>query len=390
MEKKLSLGIIVPTIDNGQLILQELLLKKLNERYNMTIFVLSDKIEKNKNFDKNQLVFLNMEISNSLLKFPMKYYNKINKLKYFKRKHDIDSCISFGKKANIFNALSSEDETTILNITEAYDDSFVMDQFVKRMYKKADKIIVNTRKAKIFVQKDYHIDKENVFLIEDILPIDQISEMAAEKVDDKLSKFFEYKVIVNKGDLIAEKGQWHLIKAFFRLKEKMEDLKLLIIGNGPLYDELNELISSMKMEEQIKIIKNIENPYKYLIRSDVFVLSSQKENNTNSLLDAMACARPVISTTCFDDIIRLLSPNNYIKDIDEAFSAEYGILVPTATNPFNANSKVLNKKEIVLSDAIFTLLNDYETYDKYMEQSARRAVAFSADNIIKRWSRIIG
>jgi len=390
MEKKLSLGIIVPTIDNGQLILQELLLKKLNERYNMTIFVLSDKIEKNKNFDKNQLVFLNMEISNSLLKFPMKYYNKINKLKYFKREHDIDSCISFGKKANIFNALSSEDETTILNITEAYDDSFVMDQFVKRMYKKADKIIVNTRKAKIFVQKDYHIDKENVFLIEDILPIDQISEMAAEKVDDKLSKFFEYKVIVNKGDLIAEKGQWHLIKAFFRLKEKMEDLKLLIIGNGPLYDELNELISSMKMEEQIKIIKNIENPYKYLIRSDVFVLSSQKENNTNSLLDAMACARPVISTTCFDDIIRLLSPNNYIKDIDEAFSAEYGILVPTATNPFNANSKVLNKKEIVLSDAIFTLLNDYETYDKYMEQSARRAVAFSADNIIKRWSRIIG
>src|SRR6056297_165004 len=390
MEKKLSLGIIVPTIDNGQLILQELLLKKLNERYNMTIFVLSDKIEKNKNFDKNQLVFLNMEISNSLLKFPMKYYNKINKLKYFKRKHDIDSCISFGKKANILNALSSEDETTILNITEAYDDSFVMDQFVKRMYKKADKIIVNTRKAKIFVQKDYHIDKENVFLIEDILPIDQISEMAAEKVDDKLSKFFEYKVIVNKGDLIAEKGQWHLIKAFFRLKEKMEDLKLLIIGNGPLYDELNELISSMKMEEQIKIIKNIENPYKYLIRSDVFVLSSQKENNTNSLLDAMACARPVISTTCFDDIIRLLSPNNYIKDIDEALSAEYGILVPTATNPFNANSKVLNKKEIVLSDAIFTLLNDYETYDKYMEQSARRAVAFSADNIIKRWSRIIG
>jgi len=103
----------------------------------------------------------------------------------------------------------------------------------------------------------------------------------------------------------------------------------------------------------------------------------------------MACARPVISTTCNDDIINLLSPKNYVQRISEPFMAEYGILVPPATNSLNTKSKVLNKNEIILSDAIFKLLNDYETYDKYMEQSAHRAVDFSPENIAKKWNEII-
>lgn len=389
MEKKLNLGVIISDLDNGHLQSRNLLIKKLADKYNLKIFVLSGNQRKNEFFNKENLIFLNMDLSNSILTFPINYYNNINELKDLKRKYRIDRSISFGKKANILNVLSNIDEKLILYIEQTYDDSFVLEKFIKRMYKKADKIVVNSEPKKSFICNEYKFSEDDVAVIENILPIDEISKKAAEEVEDKLDYFFENKVLINYGELLENKGQWHLIKAFFRLREKMDNIKLMIIGDGPLYEDLNELIKSMNMKDDIKIIKEFDNPYKYLIRADIFVLSSQMEYNKANVLDAMACARPVISTTCLDDIIKLLSPNNFVQRISEPFMAEYGILVPVASNPLNTKSKVLNKNEIVLSDAIYKLLNDYESYDKYMEQSARRAVDFSPENIANKWEDVI-
>jgi len=389
MEKKLNLGIIVPNLDNGDLLSERLLIKQLMNKYNIKIFVLSGSNKDIDYFDNKNLVFLNMDLSNSLLTFPINYYNNINDLKDLKRKHRINISISFGKKANILNVLSNVKEKTILNVNESSDDTFVLEKFIKRIYKKADRFIVDSKDKKAFLSNDYKINKKDISIIEDILPIDEISEKAARDIEEELEDFFKHKVLINYGDLTEYKGQWHLIKAFFRIKEKIDDVKLLIIGNGPLYKKLDELIQSMNMEDDIKIIREFKNPYKYLIRADIFVLSSHQEFGKANVLDAMACARPVISTTCNDDIINLLSPKNYVQRISEPFMAEYGILVPPATNSLNTKSKVLNKNEIILSDAIFKLLNDYETYDKYMEQSAHRAVDFSPENIAKKWNEII-
>lgn len=389
MEKKLNLGIVVSTLDDGFLQSRKLLIKELADKYNIKIFVLSGNNKENGYFDKDKLVFLNMNLSNSILAFPINYYKQINELKDLKRKHRIQKCLSFGKKSNILNVLSSVDDETIINIDETYDDTFVLEKFIKRMYKKADRIVVNTIIKKHFLTREYKIDREDIFVIETILPIDDISEKAAQDVDEKFEEFFDQRVLINYGKLIENKGQWHLIKAFFRIREKMDNVGLLILGDGPLYEELKELIHSMNMEQEIKIIKDFNNSYKYLIRSDLFVLSSHKETDSTVLLDAMACARPVISTTCFEGIINLLSPKNYVQNISEPFMGEYGILVPVAKNPLNTNSKVLNKNEIVLSNTIYKLLNDYELYDKYMERSARRAVSFSPEKISKKWEAVI-
>lgn len=389
MEKKLNLGIIVPNLDNGRLLSERLLIKQFADKYNIKIFVLAGSNKENEYFDKENLIFLNMDLSNSILTFPINYYNNINELKDLKRRYRINKSLSFGKKANILNVLSNVNEKIILNVNESKDDTFVLEKFIKRMYKKADRIVVDSKNKKVFLSNDYKIDKKDIAVIEDILPIDEISEKAAENVEENLESFFKHKVIINYGELAEYKGQWHLIKAFFRIKEKKDDVRLLIIGNGPLYKKLDELIKSMNMEDDIKIIREFDNPYKYLIRSNVFVLSSHQEYSKANVLDAMACARPVISTTCMDEIINLLSPKNYVQRISEPFMAEYGILVPPATNPLNTKSKVLNKNEIILSDAIFKLLNDKEIYEEYMEKSAYRAVNFSPENIAEKWDEVI-
>ncbi|MCF8000616.1 MAG: glycosyltransferase [Halanaerobiales bacterium] len=385
MEKNSNLSILVPNLGNSLLFSKKLLIRELAEKYDAKIFVLSGNQNDTDFFDEERVIFLNMEITSSFIKIPVNYYNNINELKDLKKKYRINRSISFGKKANILNVLSRTGEEIILNVEETYDDSFVLEKFIKNMYKKAEKIVVGTKRKQDYIIAQYKFKKENVFIMEDILPIDQISEEAAAEIDDNLKEFFENKVLINYGNLTEDNGQWHLIKAFFRIKEKFDDVKLLILGEGPLYEELNNLINSMNMEEDINIINKFNNPYKYLIRSDIFVLSSHHEEGKDRVLDAMACARPIISTTSSDEIINLLSPTNYVKNINEPFLAEYGILVPVATNSLNTSSKVLNKKEVILSSAIFKLLNDYEIYDEYMEQAAKRAVDYSAENIVNKW-----
>jgi hypothetical protein len=69
--------------------------------------------------------------------------------------------------------------------------------------------------------------------------------------------------------------------------------------------------------------------------------------------------------------------------------AEYGILVPVSENELNTRSKVLNRNEIILSNAIFKLLNDYQLYDNYMEKSARKAIEFSVKSTADRWTKVI-
>ncbi len=385
MEKQLNLGILIPNLDSGFSFSKKLLISELAKKYKSKIFVLSGNQNEAGFFDEEKLIYLNLDITSSLLKIPINYYNNINELKDLKRKYRINKTISFGKKANLLNALSKSSDEIILNIEKTYDDSFVLEKFLKGLYKKADKIVTGTKRNRDYILDQYKFKKENVYLMESILPIDQISEEAAVEIEDDLTEFFENKVLINYGRLSKDKGQWHLIKAFFRIKEKVNNVKLLILGEGPLYKKLNDLIKSMNMEEDIIIIDKFDNPYKYLIRSDIFVLSSHNEEDKDRVLDAMACARPIISTTSSDEIIKLLSPSNYVKNINEPFLGEYGILVPVAENSLNTSSKVLNKKEVILSDAIFKLLNDYKIYDEYMEQAAKRAVDYSAENIVAQW-----
>ena len=260
MEKNLNLGILVPNLGDGLLFSKKLLIRELAEKYNTKIFVLSGNQNETDIFEKERVIFLNMDITSSFIKIPINYYNNINELKDLKRKYRINKCLSFGKKANILNVLSKTGEEIILNIEHTYDDSFVLEKFIKNSYKKADKIVVGTKRKKNYIIDQYKFAKENVFVIENILPIDQISEEAAVEVDGNLKEFFENKVLINYGNLTEDKGQWHLIKAFFRIKEKFDDVKLLILGDGPLYEKLNNLINSMNMEEDIKIInKNINN-----------------------------------------------------------------------------------------------------------------------------------
>lgn len=99
--------------------------------------------------------------------------------------------------------------------------------------------------------------------------------------------------IICVGRLIKEKGQDILIKAVEGL-----DVDLLLIGNGPRYAKLVELINRMALNDKVKILKVVPNTElsDYYRSSDVFVTAIQWAGVSIPVLEAMATGLPVIAS----------------------------------------------------------------------------------------------
>jgi len=104
-------------------------------------------------------------------------------------------------------------------------------------------------------------------------------------------------VIVAAGRLMPEKNFFNLLDAFF-IARKSVDVRLVILGEGPLRPLLEQKIKSSEFGADVLLAGFQRNPYAWFSKSALFVLSSDVEGFGNVLIEAMACGVPVISTDC--------------------------------------------------------------------------------------------
>lgn len=104
-------------------------------------------------------------------------------------------------------------------------------------------------------------------------------------------------VIIGVGRLTAQKDFITLINAFELLRKNIK-VKLIIIGEGNQRQLIEASIKNKGLDEDIALPGFIDNPYSYLSRASVFVLSSKWEGLPGALIEALACGTKVISTDC--------------------------------------------------------------------------------------------
>ncbi len=104
-------------------------------------------------------------------------------------------------------------------------------------------------------------------------------------------------VILAVGRLEAQKDFPMLIQAFARVR-KLKPARLMILGTGSQQLELETLVRQLNLEEDVALPGFVDNPYAYMSKAAVFVLSSVWEGLGNVLIEAMATGVPVISTNC--------------------------------------------------------------------------------------------
>src|SRR5699024_6051832 len=102
-------------------------------------------------------------------------------------------------------------------------------------------------------------------------------------------------VFITVGRLSVEKDHAKLITAFAQVKKQCNTASLIIIGDGPLRGELNQLVRALDLEEGVKLLGLRTNPMPLLNKADCFVLSSEHEGQGLVLLEAMALDKPIIS-----------------------------------------------------------------------------------------------
>lgn len=118
------------------------------------------------------------------------------------------------------------------------------------------------------------------------------------------------KFIIGIGALSKQKDFSTLIKAF-SIIDKRIDCKLIILGDGSERDNLESLVSSLGIQEKVYMPGFVDNPFNYLISSDVFVLSSIYEGLPNALIQALLLDVPCISTNCKSGPNEILANGDY-------------------------------------------------------------------------------
>ena len=123
-------------------------------------------------------------------------------------------------------------------------------------------------------------------------------EMMRESVDHPWLQNPGLHVMVAAGRLAPWKGFADLIRAVKRLVEQGRDVRLLLLGDGPLRAELQALIHELDLDGNVELLGYVANPLKYFARAKVFVLSSLVEGLPNVLVEAMMCGCTPVSTDC--------------------------------------------------------------------------------------------
>ena len=173
-------------------------------------------------------------------------------------------------------------------------------------------------------------------------------------------------VVLGVGRLTQQKDFPTLIRAFARVRAQ-RDARLMILGeeknpikNAQRRKELTALAAELGVTEDLALPGFVSNPFAYMARAGVFVLSSAWEGFGNVVAEAMACGCPVVSSDC---------PSGPAETLNHG---EHGSLVPVGDDE-------------AMAAAILSVLE--KPPDRHRLQT--RAAEFSVGPVVKRYLKVL-
>jgi glycosyltransferase involved in cell wall biosynthesis len=164
-------------------------------------------------------------------------------------------------------------------------------------YQFADDILAVSKGVARSVSSAMRIPFEDIKVIYNPIVLSELVEKAREQADHPWFDHPQIPVLIAIGRLAAQKDFPTLLRAISIIK-KTRIVRLLILGDGDDERLLKTIIDEYHLSQYVQLLGFIANPYAYLSRADLFVLSSRWEGFPNTLLEALACGVNVVSTNC--------------------------------------------------------------------------------------------
>ncbi len=169
--------------------------------------------------------------------------------------------------------------------------NFIIKYLIKFSYKYANLVIGISKKLSQDLSKFCNIRVITIYS-----PAYDVSIFSKALKKVNLSKKFKY--IINVSRFTPRKDHFTTINAFKLACDKIKNLKLILIGYGPEYFNIKNLIKNLKIDKKVIILKNENNPFPYIKNSELLVLSSKYEGMGNVLVESLMLNTPVISSNC--------------------------------------------------------------------------------------------
>ena len=184
-----------------------------------------------------------------------------------------------------------------------------------------------------------------------------LAGMAAKPVDHPWFDGEGPPVILSAGRLTRVKDHATLLRAFVEVLDS-RPARLVILGDGAERDTLMQLVERYGVADHVDLPGFKTNPFAYMSRASVFVLSSRYEGFPNVLVQAMACGTPVVSTDCRSGPVEILD------------HGKWGRLVPVGGWRSMATAILESLEESVTADRLVSRASTYSvgsSVDRYLE-----------------------
>ncbi len=245
--------------------------------------------------------------------------------------------LSFLWYANLVNVLSSRvwrhNVPAIISVHNYLSMSLAMQKYsrikgliTRLLFPMANEVISVSKAASHDLVNNFNIPKDKVTVIYNGIDKEHVARRGLDQpelfiFDDATP------VIVAAGRLSRQKGFDVLIRAFAEVRKKNE-VKLLILGEGVERAELECLVVKLDLSDHVSMPGFAANPYPYIKRASLYVMSSNFEGFPVVLLEVMACGVPIISTNCTsgpeeilqNDVTGILVPVGDIGALSESMS----------------------------------------------------------------------
>ena len=300
------------------------------------------------------------KLTNSNLLF--RKFKKAYILKKFLRENKFDFIIDFRFKNSFLQEWISTkfiyNTKTIFTIhSYVLEWYFPKSVFFARLIYNKTKLVAVSNDIRNTIQSKYGF--KNLTTIYNPIHFETINKLKEEPIS------IDYDYIVAVGRLEKIKQFDLLIKAYHQSKLHESNVKLLILGEGQEKSNLEQLIHSLQLSQNIMLMGFVENPYPYIKKSKYLVMTSRNEGFPMVLLEAQSYGLPIVAFDCDTGPAEL---------IDNGVS---GYLV----EPENIEK---------LSEAITKMINlDKDSYLRMCMNAKENINNFKVNEIVKKWLAIL-
>lgn len=395
--QKKKLMLISPMLHQGGFERVCVTTARLMEQYFDITIIIFDSADIAYNVEGLKIVDLKLGVQKGKVKKLLNIIKRSRRLRQLKKELKPDIAYSFGLTANMVNAFSKTSETKVWLGLRSYAD--VEEKVKIRLFtRRADLIICCSKEIEMVLKNEYRFDKTAVLY--NSYDVESIRREAWEKEPDipweeagQPKGKLRYLVSMGRDDDL--KGFWHMLKVFALVHERLPETRLMILGEGS-FENYKKLAGELGIENDVYFAGMQKEPYQYLKKGEIYLLTSYTEGFPNALVEGMALGLAAVSVNCKTGPAEILLKEGDSITLDRQMQeegrdvvyGEYGILLPVMGKECNLDPGEREPLEERMAQVVSELLLDEQTLKKYQEAAVERAQLFTYDNYVKSFLKL--